>query len=165
MPISTVVKSFRDGTITLKDGTAVTPLDVEVQFETGSFSISGLKKKLNETTTYLDRGELGSVRHTNRTFPSGSFTAHVTELSDATAENLYDIVRRTGAFAAAVSTLGASADVYTLDIVWKIEGTDFGDASDHTLTLEDCECAIDVAEGDPDTFTVNFVCYGTVTAV
>lgn len=163
MALSSVVKNFRNGTIRIYDATG-TPLDVTVEYEAGNFSISGLKKKLNETVTYLDRGELGSVRHTNRTFPTFSFTAHMTEFSDATNETLMDLILRTGSFAAAVSTLGANADVYTLNLSLTVEGTDFGDASDHVLTLTNCELSIDFAEGDPNTFTINGTVYGTVTA-
>lgn len=165
MPLSSVVKNFRDGTIRVFDGTAVTPLDVTVEYESGNWTVGGLKKSLNETVTYLDRGELGSVRYTSRTFPTGSFSLHMTELSDATNEVLLDLVRRTGAFSAAVSTLGASAEVYTLNMSLTVEGTNYGDASDHSLTLTNCELSADLAEGDPNTITINYTCYGTITAV
>jgi hypothetical protein len=75
---------------------------------------------------------------------------------------LPDIIRRQGSYAAAVSTLGSSADVYTLKLTLTVEGTDFGDASDHTIVLNDCECSVDFAEGDPNSFTINFTVYGTV---
>ena len=68
MAISSVVKNFRDGTILIEDGTG-TPLAVTVQYEAGDFSITGLNESNTDATTYLDRGELGSVRKTNRTFP------------------------------------------------------------------------------------------------
>ena len=83
MAVSSVVKNFRDGTILIEDGTG-TPLAVTVQYEAGDFSISGLNQSNTEATTYLDRGELGSVRKTNRTFPTFSFSAHMTDLSDGT---------------------------------------------------------------------------------
>ena len=162
MALSAVVKNFRNGTLRIYDATS-TPLDVTVEYDAGDFSINGLKKKLNETTTYLDRGELGSVRHTARTFPTISFTAQMTEFSDATNEVLQDIVLRTGAFATAVSTLGATADVYTLNMTLTVEGTDFGDASDHVLTATNVEMSVDFAEGDPNTVTINGTVYGTVT--
>lgn len=70
MPISSVVKNFRDGTITISDGTTPTPLTMTVQFEGGDFALSGLSQGNTEATTYLDRGVLGSVRLTSQTFPS-----------------------------------------------------------------------------------------------
>jgi hypothetical protein len=161
MALSSVVKNFKDGTILLQDGTG-TPLSLTVAYEQGNFAIAGFKKKLNETVTYLDRGELGSVRHTARIFQTGSFSAHMTEFSDATNQTLCDVIRRQGSYAAAISTLGANADVYTLKITLTVDGTTFGDASNHTIVLNDCECSVDFAEGDPNSFTVNFTVYGTV---
>ena len=67
MAISSVVKNFRDGTIVLSDGTG-TPLTVTIQFENGDLSISGTNQGNYEHTKYLDRGELGSIRKTNRMF-------------------------------------------------------------------------------------------------
>lgn len=161
MAISAKVKNFRDGTILIEDGTASTPLAVTVQYEAGDFSGGPFSADRSEITTYLDRGELGCVRKTNRTFPTGSFTAHMTDMSDGTELTLYDIINKNGAFSAAVSTLGANADVYALSLTWTGEGTDFGDAADHTLVLDDCHCTIEFAEGDPNTFTINYTNYGS----
>ena len=164
MAISSVVKNFRDGTITLKDGTG-TPLTLTVLYENGDFSASGFNQGNYEKNVYLDRGEFGSLRKTNRSFPTFTFSAYMSDLSDGTNQNLFDIINKLGAYAAAVSTLGASADVFTLHVVLAVEGTNYGDASDHTLTLNDCVTAIDFAEGDPNKFTVTGTCYGTITAV
>jgi len=164
MAISTVVKNFRDGTIVINDGTSPTPLTLTVQFETGDFSISGLNQGNYEITKYLDRGDLGSIRKTNRSFPTGSFTAHMTDLSDGTDRLLWDAVNKTGAWASAVSTLGSTADVYALQIVLTVEGTNFGDSTDHVLTLGNCHCSISFAEGDPNSFTLDFEVLGTIAA-
>jgi len=163
MPISSIVKNFRDGTIVIKDGTG-TPIALTVEFEAGDFAISSLSANSNtETTTYLDRGSLGSVRLTNQTFPTWSFTAHMTDLSDATNKTLWDAVNKTGTFAAAVSTI-TNSDVYGLDVVISIEGSNLGDPTDHVLTLVGNRLSIDFAEGDPNSFTVNGTTYGSITA-
>jgi hypothetical protein len=167
MPISSVVKNFRDGTILINDGTTPTPLALTVQYENGDFSLSGSNYSSTgsvDHTKYLDRGELASVRRTSRTFPTGSFSAMLTDISDASNNTLWDAVNRSGSFAAAVSTLGANADLYTLKITLTIEGTNFGDAADHVLIMNDCRCSIDVAEGDPDSVTLNFEVLGSITA-
>jgi hypothetical protein len=164
MPISAVVKNFRDGTITLSDATTPTPLSVIVQYEAGDFSITGLSQGNLEATTYLDRGDLGSVRLTSRTFPTFSFTAHMTDLSDATNKTLWDAVNKTGAFAAAVSGITGS-DVYGLKVLLSVEGTNFGDATDHSLELNGCHLTIDFSEGDPNSFSLNGTVYGTIIAV
>ncbi len=166
MALSAVVKNFRDGTLVIEDGTAITPLNLTVQYESGDFSVTGLNQAGGtsyETTQYLDRGEMGTARKTNRAFPSGSFTAQLTELSDGTNETLPDILLKQGSFSAAVSTLGASADVYAVKLSLQIEGTDHGDTSDHSITLDDCVCSLDIAEGDPDTFSISFQVLGAVT--
>jgi hypothetical protein len=163
MAISSVVKNFRDGTIQLADGTG-TPISLTVQYEAGDFSISGLSANSNtETTTYLDRGVLGSVRLTNQTFPTFSFTAHMTDLSDATEKTLWDAVNKTGAWASAVSTISGS-DAYGLTVTLAVEGSNFSDPTDHTIVMVGCRLSIDFAEGDPNTFTLNGTVYGSITA-
>lgn len=157
------MKNYRDGTISLASGGG-SPVTLTVQYENGDFSLSGVNQSNTEITKYLDRGALGSVRHTSRSFPTGQFSAHLTEISDATNQTLWDAVNKTGAFSAATSTLGANADVWTLNITLSIEGTTLGEASDHTIVLNDCRCSIDVAEGDPDSFTLSFEVLGTITA-
>ena len=163
MAVSSVVKNFRDGIILIEDGTG-TPLAVTVQYEAGDFSITGLNQGNTEATTYLDRGELGTVRKTSRTFPTFSFSAHMTDLSDATDKLLYDAVNKTGAFSAAVSTGGTASDVYMLKVTLTIEGTNFGDSADHVMIMNNCHLAIDFAEGDPNSFTLNGTVYGAITA-
>lgn len=162
MPNS-IVKNFRDGQLVLKDGTG-TPIAVTIQFESGDFSISGLSANSNtEVTTYLDRGALGSVRLTSQTFPTWSFSAHMVEFSDATEKTLWDAVNKTGTFASAVSTI-TNSDVYGLDCVINIEGSSLGEATDHTLTLVGNRITLDFSEGDPNSFTVNGTCFGSISA-
>jgi hypothetical protein len=163
MAVSSVVKNFRDGTILIEDGTG-TPLAVTVQFEAGDFSISGLNQGNVEATTYLDRGELGSVRKTSRTFPTFSFSAHMTDLSDATDKLLYDAVNKTGAFSAALSTGSIASDVYMLKVTFTVEGTNFGDSADHVMVLNNCHLSLDLSEGDPNSFSISGTVYGAITA-
>jgi len=162
MAASTVVKNFRDGSILVEDATSPTPLSHTVVFEAGDFSVSGLMANQKEVTTYLDRGDLGSVRYTNQTFPTGSFTVHFTDLSDGSDSLLADALTKQGSFSSAVSTLGTNAEVYTVKLTLTIEGTDHGDAADHTITLDDCACSVDFSEGDPNSLSVSFTCYGTI---
>ncbi len=164
MPISSVIKNFRDGSLVFSDGTTPTPLSLTVAYEAGDFSIDGLNEGLVDTTAYLDRGEFSTLRKTNRTFPSVSFTAHFTDLSDASNATLYDLARKSGYFASAVSTLGANADAMTYKLVFTVEGTNFGDSADHVLTLNDVRVTVSVAEGDPDTYNISGTVYGAITA-
>ena len=163
MAQSTVIKNFRDGTLVFADNTG-SPLTLPIVYEAGDFSIDNLNEGLVETTAYLDRGEFATLRKTNRVFPSFSFTAHMTDLSDSTDKLLYDLARKTGAFASAVSTLGANADAMTYKLTFTVEGTNFGDSADHTLIMNDCRITISLSEGDPNSFSVAGIVYGTITA-
>lgn len=160
MAISPVIKNYRDGTILLEDGSVG---GLTVQFETGDLKASGFMESQTGITMYLDRGSFAGVRKQNYTPITGSFTAHCTDISDGVNKTLMDIVDKTGAYAGGTSTLGVNADVWTIDITLTIEGTAFGDATDHVIKLEDCHCTIEFAEGDPDSFSISFTCYGTNT--
>tara|TARA_R110000824_G_C14925829_1_gene648184 strand:+ start:193 stop:702 length:510 start_codon:yes stop_codon:yes gene_type:complete len=167
MPHATTTKNFRDGTLLIEDGTG-TPNAFTVIYEAGDFSISGLVQGQKESTVYLDRGDLGSIRHTNQTFPSGSFSMHMVDLSDGSYATAIDLMLQTGKFVAGggtpgVSTLGANSEVYTVKLTLTIEGSDHGDDSDHTIVLDDALCSIDASEGDPNSISVSFTCYGSIT--
>lgn len=165
MASSNVVKNFVDGTLVVRDGSVV-PLNVTVRFDRGDLAISGLKQKLRETVAYETRGVTRTVRHTNRAYPSGSFSCLLTQFVDTggTSAQLADMIHGTtgSGFAARVSTLGTLADVMAFDLRFTAEGTNFGDSADHLVVLEDCELSYDFAEGDPDSLTFNFVCYGAI---
>ena len=161
MAHSTVIKNFRDGSLVINDG-AGSPASHTVQFEAGDFSVSGLTPNQKEIVTYLDRGDLASVRNTNQTFVSGSFTMHMSDVSDAGYSTAADLMLQKGSHSSAVSTLGANAEVYTVKLSLTIEGTDHGDGNDHTIVLDDCACSVDVAEGDPNSMSVSFTCYGSI---
>ena len=77
---------------------------------------------------------------------------------------LYDLARKTGAFAAAVSTLGTAADAMTYKLTWTCEGTNFGDTADHVLILDSCRVTVSISEGDPNSFSVSGIVYGAITA-
>ena len=163
MPISSVVKNFRSGTILLADATA-TPITLTVAYESGDFALSGIMQGQKDVAMYLDRGDFGSLRKTNFTPATFSFTAHLTDISDATNANLMDAVGKTGAFASGVSTLGTASDFpWTLNVTWTIEGTDAGDPSDHVVALSNCHLKIDASEGDPNSFSISGTVYGAIT--
>ena len=163
MPISSVVKNFANGTLTLSDATG-SPITMTVEYEAGDFALSGVMQGQKEVAMYLDRGAFGSLRKTNFTPATFSFTAHLTDVSDATNKTLPDAVNKTGAWSAGVSTSGVGADVpWTINLLWTIEGTDSGDASDHTVTLTNCHCKIDMSEGDPNSFSISGTVSGSIT--
>ena len=60
----------------------------------------------------------------------------------------------------------AGSDVKTYKTaVWTVEGTNFGDAADHVLTANDVHItSCDIAEGDPNSYTISFTVYGALVA-
>ena len=159
MAESVTPKNFRDGTILIEDATGV-PLNYTVAYEAGDFSFDIGK---DEIAVYMDRGAVASVRKTNQGLPTGSFSVHFRELTDGTNETLTDILDAAGSFSSAVSTLGANADVFTVKLTFTIEGTDHGDASDNSISFDDCYATWSMSEGDPNTTSVSWTCYGTTT--
>lgn len=164
MPASVIAKNFRDGTLQLKDG-AGTPNTLTLPLISGSVNVSGLTESQKDVRAYQSRGNLVSLRKGEATFPTVSFQAMLADLSDGTNQTAYDFCKKVGSYSGNTSTTTALGDVYTIDIVITIEGTDLGDASDHTLTLEDVSVSMDIdAAGDPSMISFSGTVYGTVTA-
>lgn len=162
MAASTVIKHLYDGSIQLKDGTG-TPVTLTVPFSRGDLSISGLHQTQKNVTAYETRGTLHSVRYTSRTYPTGSFSFMIADYSHATNNTAIDFVMKSNSYSANVTTLTSPAEVYAIDIVLTVEGSNFNDeGGDHTITLTKCVCTMDVAEGEPNAATLNFTCYGSV---
>ena len=156
MPESTVVKTKRDGSIALLDNTSQTYV---ISAEPGDFNIAVPLETRND---FLDRGRLvGSVRYGDDQAVTGSFTVYHRggSSTDGASAALIDILNGT-AFSYVTnpweSTLGANAEVKTVDVVMTIEGTDFGDAADHICTIPDCSLEFSLQEGDPNTISVSF---------
>jgi len=148
--------------VTVKDGTAVTPLSTTVQFDQGDVSISGLMDKLRDVQAIEANGVFIDLRHTTRTYPSGSVTGYVSELSESGTSTVMDMIHATSgsAYAARVSTR-TLGDVITFDITFAVEGTDYGGV-DGTITLEDCRITWDYSQSDVDTVSFSFTCYGAI---
>jgi len=163
MAASAVIKHLTDGTITLKDGTG-SPVSLVVPFSVGDLSISGMETDtLGRTVNaYETRGTLNSLRRGARVYPTVSFSAQLADVTDATEKTLLDMVLKRASYAGNTSTTAATGDVYTLDVVFTIEGTNVCDAADHVITLEDVHFTADVAEGEPNTVTLSGTIYGTV---
>jgi hypothetical protein len=162
MAVSEYAKTDIHGSITLSDGTG-TPVTLALSYDMGDLSITGLAEKLNEVTAIQRRGKHVSLAHGARTYPSVSFSAIMTQFTEASAPGtLADFILRRAAYSANISTTNAGG-VYTIDIVLTIEGTDFSDAADHTVTLTDVACTLDFAEGAPNSFSISGQVYGAVT--
>jgi len=165
MAVSTIVKTKRDGTLTIKDG-AGTPLELVIAFEQGDLSITIPGPSVN---VFLDRGEFGatpSLRYGDDQPCTGSFTAYLRHPTDASDEVLLDLLTQSGQIGSNwTSTLGANAEVNAYQLVFAIEGTDHGDSADYSITLDDCVFSGTVAEGDPSTIQIQFTAYDLYPAV
>lgn len=158
MAESTIIKTKRDGVITIADNAGVNTY--QVAFEAGDLSISIPGRTIS---LFLDRGVITnppSIRFGDDQPMTGSFTANLRDLTDAAADTLVDLLTGpSGNVASWVSTMGANGEVFTVDITWAIEGTDHGDAADHTIKLLNCYLTGTVADGDPATVSIDFTSY------
>lgn len=158
MAESTVVKNFRDGTITIGDGTRT----YTIAYEAGDLSLTPPRY---DVSIVYDRGEIAGLRHTNMQPGEFSFTMHLRSLSDAGSGNytILDVLEDTGASTAWTTTGGTGFEARTYTLTWTIEGTDLGDSADHTLVATKCRFLWDAAEGDPNSLNISGSIYGTVT--
>lgn len=156
MAISTIPKTLRDGTLTFTDGVR----SLVVDFEAGDLKIDIPQEAVS---LFLDRGQIGAtpaIRYGDDAPMTGSFTAQLRDLSDATYATLEELVTQSGYVGSTwVSTLGANAEVFTVTLTWDVEGTDHGDATDHSLTLPYCVVRGGFSEGVPNTINISFTSY------
>jgi hypothetical protein len=155
--ISTILKTKRDGTLTISDGSGKS---LVVKYENGSFALNVPKAALIST---LDRGELGdppSLRKGDDQPMSGTFTAYLRDVSDDTYITLEEICLDTGYYDTTwVSTLGVGAEVKTLTLQWDIAGIIHGDPTDHRVILPFLHLTGSLTEGDPSTLAMAYTSY------
>jgi len=156
MAYSTVVKVKRDGLISLADNSGFGGANtLDIAYEPGDFSMNAPQESRNN---FLDRGRLvSSVRYGDDQPLTGSFSAYFRDATDAGVATLFDVLNQSG-FAGSnwVSTLGANAEVFAVDLRLTIEGSDHGDGADHTVTITDVSLDYTFTEGDPNTTSVNW---------
>lgn len=165
MAESNIVKNFRDGTLSLIDGTG-TPVTYTVTCEQGNLKVTGqnVGGKAYEIEVYEDRGEVCGLRKGARKYPTFTFSAYLRGFTGATGSGTikdFCLFRNAYSGNTSTTTLG---DIKTIDVKLTIEGTDLGDAADHTTTLEDCIVdSVDAEEGSPDMYTISGRVVGTIT--
>jgi hypothetical protein len=165
MALSSIVKTKHDaGVLTLIDATG-TPITLDVRFDNGDLSIDGLRNGLRDTATFTSRGKTRSLRRTTPVYPTISFTAMVTDLSETGTGTLLDwITKKTGTpFASRVSTSAARGDVDTSHLKFTMEGTTYGDSADGIIQCKDVDFTLQLSEGEPNTFGITGTVYGDVT--
>jgi hypothetical protein len=134
MAESVVAKNMRDGTITLKVGAN----SYVIKYEEGTLQLNVPGPSI---ANYLDRGRLAdtvggvpSIRYNEDQPMTGSFSAYLRDISDGTYVTAPQFILKTGQYGSTWgSSLGANAEVKTVDIQWDIVGLTHGDASDHQV--------------------------------
>ena len=148
----------RDGTIAISDATG-SPITLTVQYEDGDLSVDGFQEANMSVVPLMDRGVIYALRKDKEEPISFSFTAHATDFTDATEKTVIDAFCKTGAFAAGVSQLGASADVWAVKLTFTAEQTNYGAGSDGTIVLTYCVAKVKFDEGVPGKFAVSGTAY------
>lgn len=150
-------KNFVQGTMTFLDATG-TPITLVLALDHGNFSWDVIAEELNEEVIGQRRGKFAWLGRGERIFPAWSITAYCGNIVGATALTAgtpTEFVTKKGFYAANVSTLGASRKC-TIDAKLTIEGTQWGDTADETVTFEDSVCKVafqEAAEGNIITIT------------
>jgi len=161
MSLSTHIKNFEQGSITLIDGSAA---ELVVPYDGGDFAVSNLKKVLNEEVPYETRGNWRGSGHGNRVYPELKFSALFAELSNATAGVLTDWLLQRGGYAGVTSTAGVGRPLMC-HLRYKAEGTSYGDDADSTMEFRNCHVMFEIAEdsgGGPTRFSLTATCRGDV---
>jgi len=165
---STFWKNNLQGAITLIDGTG-TPVTLALATDRGDLKITGLgPANQNAPVVMTRRGKFGSLNRGERIFPQVTFTCftgNVIGSSGVAPGTPWEFAGKKGAYAANVSTLGANRE-YTIDIKLTIEGTNWGDTADETITCEDCVVACEWNEAiDGNILAISAQCLGDIVLV
>lgn len=108
-----------------------------------------------ESTVIYDRHTIVGERKAAQQVGTLSFSVHMRQFTDGTQTTIFDVVEKTGAWAAATSVGSAAYESFTVDVTYTSEGTDHGDSADHVIKANTCKLQIDFAEGDPNVLNIS----------
>ena len=161
MAYSTVPKTRRDGVITLSDLAAAHTL--EVAYEDGNLSINTPQNYASQV--FRDRGDTVAVREGDDQQITGTFSFHLRQFTDGGLPgSILDFIRKQGHYSTNVSVGTAGipyVQQYCIDITYVADGTSVGDDAATQVLLSKCVVdSFDFTEGDPDSVSLSFTCYG-----
>jgi len=160
MALSTFIKNATNGILKVIDLNAVT---LTIPYEKGDFAVDNFKRVLNEVVKMESRGRLKGTAIGGRVYPAGSFSAWITEFTNAAVGVLPAFFLRSGGYSAVASTAGANHPVDKYHLEWVVEGTAFGDDADMTLRFEDCHFTSNIAEAiEGNSLSFSFECQGRI---
>lgn len=145
--------------ITFSDATG-TPISGTVSYSECNISISSIRQGGREVETYANKDDqIYAARLGPQQSVEISFSVDATELLNASDKLLVDAIRKTGAFAAGVSTWGSDvADPWMLAVVLAVEGTDRGGV-DQTITFPYFRGEVNLEVGRPSKWQVTGTAY------
>lgn len=164
MAESTITYTNRNGTLSFEDGDS--PVNTyTVAFEAGDLSFDVPQESL---VAILDRGQFGAtpqVRKVEDQPITGTFTADLRDLTDATEETLVDIAHWAGWTGSNwVPTNGASADKPLVTMKYTLSTT--GGAEAATITFAFVALTLSITEaGEGSTISISFTSYAVLPTI
>lgn len=153
MAVGDIIGNFCDGSLTATDDKSGSPNSATAERMVGDLKIEGLIPGGRVVSAYQGQGALRGLRLGERAFPTLTFTAHLAELMPAFSALVHG---KTAGFVSVAADIG---DAIAVDLAWTAT---YG-ASTRAATFEDCVLTKwDVSEGDPNTLSMQFTCYGPV---
>lgn len=153
---SSIVKTKRDGAVTLLDGAAATYI---ANFNVGDFSFEVSQPEL---IVIRDRATIVGARNGDDPTISLSFTCHLRAFHDAGNDALLDFVLGQLSGSVLTSTGGTGYEPFMCDVKYTIDATSLGDAKTYVATFSKCQLVASIAEGDPDSISLSGTCVGGV---
>ena len=153
---SAIVKTKRDGTVTLTDGAANSYI---ANFQVGDFSFEQVKPEL---ITIYDRATIAGARNGNDSESTLSFTCHLRALTDSVNDALLDFVNGTLSGSALTSTGGLGFEPFMATVSYNINATALGDSKQYTAVFSKVRLSASVTEGDPDSIAITGTVLGGV---
>jgi len=154
MAESTIVTVPRDGTIKITNGDATT---YTVSYESGDFSAN---LDLAERIVVYDRTAIVGLRAGNDPVPSISFSVHMRELMNASANTLLDFIYGTNG-SAATSVGGTGFEQFLCTVEFE-KSTAALSGSNTKATFNKVLLTASISEGQPDVINVTGEVYGSI---
>lgn len=154
---SNIVKTKRDGKVTLTDGAGNSYI---ADFAVGDFTWEHAKPEL---IVIYDRNTIRGARNGNDPQLTLSWTCHQRALTSSSADVLLDVCQGSRGATTLTSTGGTGFEPFMLSVIFEEDATSLGDASAYTATFAKCQLTASVTEGEPNSISISAVCLGGVT--
>jgi len=162
---STMPKVIRDGSMSLTDSGGTN--DFLVDYEDGDVGFAVGPGDIDETIVIYDRNIITASRKGKQQPIEVTFTVKLktftnSKTSATNPASLLDVITGTGG-ASAWTKVSNSHEQHNLDMTFTVEGSDWGDGADNTVTFSKCIFKYDLKEGDPSKITISAMCLGGYT--